>query len=192
MAGVRLGDGEVIDADVVVVGVGVQPNTEWLDSSGLTIENGVLCDETCLAAPDVVAAGDVARWRNVRFDEVMRVEHWENARRQGATAAKAMLGQGVVDTRPSYFFSDQYDLGMEYSGLAMPGEYDDVVYRGDKDKREFVAFWLKDRRVIAGMNVNVWDVTQPIQQMIRSKEPVDASRLADPDVPLEELAPAPA
>jgi hypothetical protein len=99
-----------------------------------------------------------------------------------------MLGKGEPYDRVPYFFSDQHDLGMEYSGLAMPGEYDEVVYRGDKDKREFIAFWLKDRRVLAGMNVNVWDVTDPIQKMIRSQVEVDPKKLADTSTSLEELA----
>jgi 3-phenylpropionate/trans-cinnamate dioxygenase ferredoxin reductase subunit len=85
-----------------------------------------------------------------------------------------------------YFFTDQYDLGMEYSGLAGPD--DAVVCRGNPEDGEFVAFWLSDGRVLAGMNVNVWDVTGPIQALVRSGRAVPTDRLADPDVPLEDLA----
>ena len=97
-----------------------------------------------------------------------------------------MLGQDVTFDRVPCFFTDQYDLGMEYSGLAGPGAT--VVYRGDPAGGEYIAFWLEDGRVTAGMNVNVWDVTDPIQALIRSGAQVSADRLADSDVPLEELA----
>ncbi|EDY48567.1 hypothetical protein SSCG_01595 [Streptomyces clavuligerus] len=99
-----------------------------------------------------------------------------------------MIGQEVAYDRVPYFFSDQYDLGMEYSGWAPAGSYDQVVVRGDAGKREFIAFWLKEGRVLAGMNVNVWDVTAPIQQLIRSGGAVDADALADPSVPLDSLS----
>ncbi len=117
------------------------------------------------------------------------MEHWANALNGGPAAARAMLGRDVVYDRVPYFFSDQYDLGMEYSGWAPPGSYDEVVIRGDVGKREFIAFWLKDGRVRAGMNVNVWDVTDPIQRMIRGRTRVTAETLADPRTPLESLAP---
>jgi len=116
----------------------------------------------------------------------LRVEHWANALNQGPAAARRMLGSDETHARLPYFFSDQYDVGMEYSGYAT--SWDKVVFRGDTAAREFVAFWLKGGRVLAGMNVNVWDVTEPIQALIRSGEPVDESRLADPGVPLEDLA----
>jgi len=86
-----------------------------------------------------------------------------------------------------YFYSDQYDLGMECAGLPEPGSYDEIVYRGDKESLEFIAFWLSDGAVIAGMNVNVWDVNDDIQALIRTGEPVDTARLADPDVPLTDI-----
>jgi hypothetical protein len=100
-----------------------------------------------------------------------------------------MLGRDVTNDRVPYFFSDQYDMGLEYSGWAPPGSYDEVVIRGDAGKREFIAFWMKDNRVLAGMNVNVWDVTEPIQRLIRSRAGVDTEALADPHVPLENLVP---
>ena len=116
----------------------------------------------------------------------LRVEHWANALEQGPSAARAMLGQDVVYDRVPYFFSDQYDVGMEYAGHSAPG--DEVVFRGDPAAREFIAFWLRDGRVAAGMNVNVWDVNEHIQELVRSGAGVDADRLRDPDVPLDELA----
>jgi 3-phenylpropionate/trans-cinnamate dioxygenase ferredoxin reductase component len=134
----------------------------------------------------VCAAGDVARARHPFYGEAIRVEHWANALDQGPAAARNMLGRDEPDDRLPYFFSDQYDVGMEYSGLARA--WDRVVFRGDPASREFIAFWVADDRVVAGMNVNVWDVTDPIQRLIRSRAAVDDRRLADPDVPLDELA----
>ncbi|HZX38640.1 MAG TPA: oxidoreductase C-terminal domain-containing protein, partial [Streptomyces sp.] len=137
--------------------------------------------------PDIYAAGDVAAAHHPLLGSRLRVEHWANALNGGPAAAHAMLGKDVSYDRIPYFFSDQYDLGLEYSGWAPPGSYEQVVLRGDVGKREFIAFWLKDRRVLAGMNVNVWDVTDPIQQLIRSGDPVDPDALADPSVPLTSL-----
>ena len=119
----------------------------------------------------------------------MRVEHWANALDGGPVAARGMLGQEATHDRVPYFFSDQYDLGMEYAGLAGPGDYDEVVVRGDIESREFIAFWTKEQRLLAGMNVNVWDVTDQIQALIRSGHAIDPTRLADVDVPLESLVP---
>ena len=118
------------------------------------------------------------------FGRHIRVEHWANALNQPRTAAKAMIGGDAVYDPVPYFFSDQYDLGMEYSGYVEPGGYDEVVFRGDRDGGEFIAFWLVDGRALAGMNVNVWDVTDDIQALVRSGHPVDKGRLVDPDVPL--------
>jgi NADPH-dependent 2,4-dienoyl-CoA reductase/sulfur reductase-like enzyme len=129
----------------------------------------------------------VASFPHDLFGTRLRVEHWANALNGGPAAARAMLGQDVVHDRVPYFFSDQYDLGMEYSGWAPPGSYDEVVIRGDAGKREFLAFWLKGGRVLAGMNVNVWDVTENIQRLVRSGAPVDTEALAAPHVPLESL-----
>jgi 3-phenylpropionate/trans-cinnamate dioxygenase ferredoxin reductase component len=183
-------DGRRIECDFAVVGVGVAPRTSLAEAAGLRVDNGIVVDERLRAsAPAVFAAGDVANARHPLYDRHIRVEHWANALNQGPAAARSMLGDEAPYERVPYFFSDQYDVGMEYSGYAT--EWDDVVFRGDPAGREFVAFWMAGGRVLAGMNVNVWDVTQPIQQMIRSKQPVDVARLTDPDVPLEELAPAP-
>ncbi len=123
------------------------------------------------------------------FGARLRVEHWANALDGGPAAARAMLGRPVTYDRVPYFFSDQYDVGLEYSGWAPPGSYDQVVIRGDAGKRRFIAFWLSGGRVLAGMNVNVWDVTEPVRKLVRSRAEVDADALADPSVPLENLLP---
>ncbi|GAA2812469.1 FAD-dependent oxidoreductase [Kitasatospora paracochleata] len=187
--GVQLGDGTVVPADAVVVGVGIAPNTALAADAGLTVDNGVRTDAHLRTShPDVFAAGDVANADHPVLGRPIRVEHWANALNQPAVAARSMLGQDAVYDRVPYFFTDQYDLGMEYTGYVEPGGYDRVVFRGDVAGREFVAFWLDaERRVLAGMNVNVWDVTDPIRALVSSGRPVDPDRLADPAVPLNEL-----
>ena len=187
VSGVRTDTGEEIPADVVLVGVGAVPNTGLAEDAGLRVDRGIVTDAALrTSAPDVFAAGDVASAFHPLYARHVRVEHWANALNQGPAAARSMLGQDVSYDRVPYFFTDQYDLGMEYSGLGGPG--DSVVCRGNPDDGEFIAFWLAGGRVTAGMNVNVWDVTDPIQALVRSNRPVDAVRLADPDVPLESLA----
>ena len=146
-------------------------------------------DESVSLAEEVALAQRYLAIEQIRFGDRLRVEHWANALNGGPAAARAMLGRQVTYDRVPYFFSDQYDLGMEYSGWAPPGTYDEVVIRGDAGKREFVAFWVKQGRVLAGMNVNVWDVTEPIQGLIRSGAQVDTEALADPHVPLVSLVP---
>ncbi|WP_250279776.1 FAD-dependent oxidoreductase [Frankia sp. Cppng1_Ct_nod] len=186
--GVRLSDGTRIEADAVIVGVGIVPNTGLAQAAGLDVGNGIVTDEQLrTSAPDIHAAGDVADAFHPLLHRHIRVEHWANALHQPQVAARAMLGRSAVYDRVPYFFTDQYDLGMEYAGYVEPSGYDQVVFRGDVPTREFVAFWLARGRVLAGMNVNVWDVTEPIQALVRSGEPVDASRLADPQVPIESL-----
>ncbi|MCX5426016.1 NAD(P)/FAD-dependent oxidoreductase [Streptomyces sp. NBC_00078] len=186
--GVRLSDGTRIDADAVIVGIGIMPNTGLAQAAGLQVDNGILTDERLrTSVPGIYAAGDVANAFHPLLDRRIRVEHWANALHQPQTAAKAMLGREAAYDRVPYFFSDQYDLGMEYAGYAEPGGYDQVVFRGDLGAREFVAFWLARGRVLAGMNVNIWDVTEPIQALVRSGQQVDTSKLADPQVPIESL-----
>ncbi|MGI5203081.1 NAD(P)/FAD-dependent oxidoreductase [Spirillospora sp. CA-108201] len=181
--------GAEVPADVVVVGIGVRPNSGLAEEAGLEVSDGILVDQSLRTSdPDIYAAGDVANAYNPLLGRRVRVEHWANALNGGPAAARAMLGQEVVYDQVPYFFSDQYDLGMEMSGVAAPGEYDEVVYRGDVPGREFIAFWLSGGRVVAGMNANVWDVTGDVQALIRSGRPVDAARLADPGVPLADLA----
>lgn len=192
VTGVRLADGGLVEADVVVVGVGVAPNAGVAQAAGLPVDNGVVVDAALRTAdPAVFAAGDVANAFHPLFGGHIRVEHWANALNQPATAARSMLGHDEPYTRVPYFYTDQYDLGMEYSGYVPPStEQPQVIVRGSLDRWEFIAFWLADDRLLAGMNVNIWDVTDPIERLIRSRRPVDADRLADPDVPLEELADA--
>ena len=184
---VRTGDGRSIDADFVVVGVGVAPRTKLAEDAGIEVENGVLTtDRLETSAPGIYAAGDIANATHPLIGERIRVEHWANALNQGPAAARNMLGKDVPYDNVPYFFSDQYDVGMEYAGYAT--DWDEVVFRGDVDAREFVAFWLRDGRVLAGMNVNVWDVIDDIQELIRSKATIDRERLTDTNVPLDELA----
>jgi 3-phenylpropionate/trans-cinnamate dioxygenase ferredoxin reductase subunit len=186
---VRTSDGRDLECDFVVVGVGVQPRTGLAAQAGLAVDNGILVDEHLqTSAPGVFAAGDVANAHHPFYRERIRVEHWANALHQGPVAARAMLGEPDVYDRLPYFFSDQYDVGMEYAGFART--WDRVIFRGDPATREFIAFWLSGNRVVAGMNVNVWDVIDPIQRLIGDRIAVDDRRLADSDVPLEELAPA--
>ncbi len=184
---VRIGDGRELQCDFVVVGVGVEPRVGLAADAGMGVDNGILVDEHLQTdAPGVFAAGDVANAHHPLYGERIRVEHWANALNQGPAAARAMLGGAAAYDLVPYFFSDQYDVGMEYAGFAR--EWDRVVFRGDPAAREFIAFWMAGDRVLAGMNVNVWEVTDHIQRLIRQRVPVDDRRLADPDVPLEELA----
>jgi 3-phenylpropionate/trans-cinnamate dioxygenase ferredoxin reductase subunit len=186
---VRTSDGRELECDFVVVGVGVRPRAALAAQAGLAVDNGVLVDEHLqTSAPGVFAAGDVANAHHPFYGERIRVEHWANALHQGPVAARSMLGQSAGYDRVPYFFSDQYDVGMEYAGYAR--SWDRVVFRGDPASREFIAFWLTGDRVVAGMNVNVWDVIDPIQRLISERVAVDDGRLADPDVPLEQLVPA--
>jgi len=179
--------GTELAADLVVVGVGVAPRTELAGMAGLEVDNGIVTDAALrTSAPDVFAAGDVASSFRPLYGRRVRVEHWANALHAGPAAARSMLGQDVSFDRVPYFFTDQYDLGMEYSGLSGPGAK--IVYRGGPASGEFIAFWLEDGRVTAGMNVNVWDVTDPIQALVRSGRIADEAALADPDIPLEQLA----
>ena len=179
--------GTRIEADYVVVGVGASPRVELADAAGITTDNGILVDDALrTTAAGVFAAGDVARAQNPFYSERIRVEHWSNALNQGPAAARSMLGQTVSYDRIPYFFSDQYDVGMEYSGYATG--WDQVVFRGDRDGGEFVAFWLADSRVVAGMNVNVWDVNDHVQTLIRSRAKFDVSDLTDLGTSLQSLA----
>jgi NADPH-dependent 2,4-dienoyl-CoA reductase/sulfur reductase-like enzyme len=191
----RTDDGEEHPAHDVLAAVGAAPRVALAEAAGLELADrahggGVAVDgQLRTSDPDIHAAGDVASFHHALFGNRLRVEHWANALNGGPAAARAMLGHQVTYDRVPYFFSDQYDLGMEYSGWAPPGTYDEVVIRGDAGKREFIAFWVKQGRVLAGMNVNVWDVTEPIQALIRSGAQVDTEALADPHVPLVSLVP---
>jgi len=188
VAAVITSSGAELPADLVVVGIGAVPNTALASVAGLEVDNGILVDAALRTSdPAIWAAGDVANAFNPLFGRRIRVEHWANALNGGPAAARSMLGQEVSYDRVPYFYSDQYELGMETSGLPEPGRYDEIVYRGDTEGLEFIAFWLVSGAVVAGMNVNVWDVTDDIRALIRSGRPVDTARLADPDVPLSEV-----
>jgi len=187
VAAVRTASGRRIECDFAVVGIGVVPRAGLASAAGLQVGNGVVVNSALqTSAPGVFAAGDVANAWHPFYRERIRVEHWANALHQGPAAARAMLGQPVSYDQIPYFFSDQYDVGMEYSGYAP--SWDEVVFRGDRAGGEFAAFWLRDGRVQAGMNVNVWDVNEHVQALIRARQPVAAAVLADPGTPLDELA----
>jgi 3-phenylpropionate/trans-cinnamate dioxygenase ferredoxin reductase subunit len=187
VARVRTSTGETIECDFVVVGIGVMPCAELARDAGLEVDNGILVDERLRSsAPNVFAAGDVANAWHPFYGQRIRIEHWYNAHNQGPVAARAMLGHDVIYDRIPYFFSDQYEVSMEYSGYAT--EWDQVVFRGDRESGEFVSFWLRDQRVVGGMNVNVSDVNEHVQTLIRSRQAVDAAALSDPDTPLDALA----
>lgn len=176
--------GQDIEADLVVMGVGAAPNTALAEAAGLAVDNGITVDESFRTSdPSIYAIGDVANARNTALGTQVRVEHWDNAIRQGEAVAKILLGQPVTYDWQPYFYTDQFDLGMEYVGRGSAA--DDVVIRGDKDDGEFIAFWLDGDRVTAGMNVNVWDVNDDLRSLVGSS--VERARLADPDVPLSEV-----
>jgi 3-phenylpropionate/trans-cinnamate dioxygenase ferredoxin reductase subunit len=175
--------GEALPADFVVVGVGVEPRVELAEQAGIAVARGVVVSESLeTSAPGVFAAGDVATAFHPFYGRHLRVEHWANALNQPAVAARAMLGKPASYDRLPYFFSDQYEVGMEYFGYAT--DWDEVVFRGDPETREFVAFWLKDRRVLAGIGVNVWDVGDDVKALISSRAEVDPAALADLHTPL--------
>ena len=183
VSSVSVGD-ESIPADMVIVGVGISPNAEIASAAGLAVDNGVTVDERLRTSdPTIFAAGDVANARNTALGANIRVEHWDNAIRQGQLAAKSMLGEAVSYDWQPYFYTDQFDLGMEYVGYASAG--DDVVIRGDKSSGEFIAFWLSDGVLKAGMNVNIWDVNDDIRALIGKT--IDPVRLADAQIALTEL-----
>jgi 3-phenylpropionate/trans-cinnamate dioxygenase ferredoxin reductase subunit len=180
--------GAQVPADVLVVGIGAAPNEELAVRAGLEVSNGVLTDEALrTSGENIFAAGDVANSYNPLLGRRVRVEHWANALNGGPAAARSMLGLPVVYDQVPYFYSDQYDLGMECAGLPSPGTYDEIAYRGDRAGMEFIAFWLSRGAVVAGMNVNVWDVNDDIQSLIRSARPADLSRLTNPDIPLTDV-----
>ena len=186
----ELSDGSTIATDLVVVGIGVVPRTSLAEAAGLEVDNGVLTDATLRTSDErIYAAGDVARSVHPLFDAPLRVEHWANAMNQGVTAGRNLAGGSEVYDRLPYFFSDQYDLGLEYVGSAT--EWDEVVVRGSTDQREFIAFWVKDHRVVAAMNCNVWDVVEDLKAMIASRAHVSRAALEDPDIALSGLAARP-
>ncbi|MGH3475619.1 MAG: NAD(P)/FAD-dependent oxidoreductase [Nocardioidaceae bacterium] len=187
VSGVRLADGTHIEAEAVMIGVGITPNIGLAQDAGLDVDNGIRVDASLQSSdPDIYAAGDVANAYHPLLGRHIRVEHWANARYQPVTAAKAMLGADVVYDRVPYFYTDQYELRMDYFGHFEPGDYDEVVFRGDVGAREFAVFWLAGDRLLAGMHINFWDLTRKIRDLVQSAPTVDKRKLADPQVPLEE------
>ncbi|BAD56169.1 NAD(P)/FAD-dependent oxidoreductase [Nocardia farcinica] len=186
VTGLALADGGTVAADAVLMAVGAAPNIALAADAGLAVGTGVLVDASLRTSdPDIVAVGDIAEQAHPRLGGRIRVEHWANALNQPAVAAATMLGRAAEYDRLPYFFTDQYDLGMEYTGYATADRTARVVVRGSLADREFVAFWLDaENRVLAGMNVNVWDVTDRIKELITSATPVDPDRLADPTQPM--------
>ncbi|HLO34461.1 MAG TPA: FAD-dependent oxidoreductase, partial [Candidatus Deferrimicrobium sp.] len=184
---VETADGTLVAGDLVVVGVGARPRDRLAREAGLAVDDGILVDQHLeTSARGIFAAGDVAAAWHPRFGRRLRVEHWDNARRQGQAAARNMLGMAEPYTRIPYFYSDQYELGMEYAGHAP--EWDRLVFRGRPASGEFIAFWLRDQRVVAGMNANVWKVNEAIMALVASGHLVDVDRLVDPAVPLDDVA----
>jgi 3-phenylpropionate/trans-cinnamate dioxygenase ferredoxin reductase subunit len=197
LAAVGLTDGTELPADLVIAGVGITPATELAEVAGLAVDNGIVVDAGLRTSdPDIYAAGDVAAVAHPMLGSRIRVEHWSNALHGGKAAAHAMHGEPVVYDRVPYFFTDQYDLGMEYAGWVEPARYDQVVFRGDPAIRDgktpkFVVFWLQGGRILAGMNVNIWDVQEDVQALVRAGwagHTVDPVLLADPGVPLRDLS----
>ncbi|MDQ1543867.1 MAG: hypothetical protein QOK08_1505 [Actinomycetota bacterium] len=188
VGGVRVGERSVLAADLVVVAIGAAPTVELAVAAGLEVDNGILVDAALRTNdPDIFAAGDVANAFHPTIGARIRSEHWANALNQGPAAARAMLGQDVSYDEIPYAYSDQFEIGMEFSGyLPLIGDAT-LAYRGDPAKREFIAFWMLGGRVVAGMNVNVWDVNEDVQGIIRRGNIVDVAALADPDVPLKSL-----
>jgi 3-phenylpropionate/trans-cinnamate dioxygenase ferredoxin reductase component len=184
--GVELGGGERRDSDLVVVGIGAQPRVGLASDAGLDVEDGVVVDERLeTSVPGIFAAGDVARAWHPALGARIRVEHWDNARRQGRAAARNMMGMAERYVRLPYFYSDQFDLSMEYVGQA--AEWDEVVLRGDPGEGHFVAFWLRGGRALAGMNANTPKVNETIRTLVASGRHLDTGRLADPGVPLDDI-----
>jgi 3-phenylpropionate/trans-cinnamate dioxygenase ferredoxin reductase component len=188
VSGVSFDDGSNVAAEAVVIGIGVQPVVDLAVGARLELDNGVLVDPSLRSSdPDIWAVGDIANHDHPVLGTRIRVEHWATALNQPAVAARAMLGGGDVYDELPYFFSDQYDLGMEYIGRHRP--LSRVVVRGDLGAREFVAFWLDaEDRIEASMNVNVWDVVDEVKPLIRDRVRVDPVRLGDASVPYRDLA----
>ncbi|HEX3196316.1 MAG TPA: FAD-dependent oxidoreductase, partial [Propionibacteriaceae bacterium] len=170
--------GHSILADTILIGVGAAPNIALADAAGLTLaEGGIAVDETLRSSdPDIYAAGDVAAHDHPKYRHRVRVEHWANAKDQGLHVAGNLLGAEAPYLLRPFFFSDQYDLGCEYRGLADPAK-DRLVVRGDLASREFTAFWLRDGAVAAAMNVNQWDDGDALQELVDSGRQVPDKEL---------------
>ncbi|MFC9920012.1 NAD(P)/FAD-dependent oxidoreductase [Agromyces binzhouensis] len=189
--GVVLSTGEELAADLVVVGIGATPNVGLATSAGLTVDDGIVTDAAFRTSADgVYAAGDVANVFNPTLGHRLRVEHWANADASGRAVGRVLAGEQLEYDEIPYFYTDQYDLGMEYSGYGELADRADLVVRGDLAARECIAFWVLDGRVVAGMNVNVWDVNHDVQRLIRTRVAIDPAVLADTGTPLAEIGAA--
>ncbi|HEY3548788.1 MAG TPA: FAD-dependent oxidoreductase [Propionicimonas sp.] len=193
VTGVTTDAGETIAAQTVVVGVGIRPSTELAETAGVAIDNGVVADAALRTSiPGIWAAGDVANWESTLLGRHVRVEHWANANDSGLAAGRSMAGVDVTYDPVPFFFSDQYDAGLEYAGYVPKDARAELVVRGEPADNEFMAFWVVPEGdnvvVLAGMHVNVWDTIDAVQGLIRERAVVSRGRLADPSVPLEELA----
>lgn len=185
--GVRISGGRVLEGDVVVMGVGAAPRDALAEQAGLEVSNGIVVDDYLRTSdPRIFAAGDVANAHHPVLGKRLRVEHWDSAMHQGATVGATMAGVPTAYVKIPFFYSDQYDFGMEYRGHG--SGTDDVVLRGDPGSREFLAFWLREGRVVAGMNANLWDSGEDIYALMRATAPLRPEQLADPDVDLAALA----
>ncbi len=187
--------GDRLEADTVIIGVGIFPNDRLAKDAGIHVDNGVVVDEALKSAtPGVFAAGDVANWYNPTLDARLRVEHWANAHDGGYAAGQSIAGQEVRYGPIPFFFSDQYDMGLEYAGYVPRGTDTEVFLRGDPSSNEFMAFWVvpegDGHRVLAGMHVNVWDTMDAVQDLVRNRTVVDTARLTDTDVPIGEVSSA--
>ncbi|WP_225753544.1 NAD(P)/FAD-dependent oxidoreductase [Actinotalea sp. Marseille-Q4924] len=183
---VRLGDGTTVEADLVLVGIGAVPSTTLAEKAGLKVDDGVMVDEHLRSShPDVVVAGDIARAHHPLLGQHVRVEHWDTALGQGAAAARTMLGTGEPYERLPYFFTDQYELGMEYVGYVDRDGFDELVVRGDLDG-VYLAFWVRQGRVLAAMHTGDWDAMDDLRAVVRAGA-VDLDRLRDPQVPLGDV-----
>jgi NADPH-dependent 2,4-dienoyl-CoA reductase/sulfur reductase-like enzyme len=182
---VRLSDGHEVTPDLVVIGIGAGPDERLAAEAGLTTDNGVLVNARLRAEdPHVFAAGDVANHDHPTLGRI-RVEHWDNAIQQGKHAARVMLGDDAPYDRQPYFFTDQYDLGMEYVGHVGRDGYDEVVVRGDLGgSRVFSALWIRGGRVVAGMHANDWDAIEHVRAVVGTEA---TDRVRDPSVPLADL-----
>jgi 3-phenylpropionate/trans-cinnamate dioxygenase ferredoxin reductase component len=179
--------GRRLDCDFVVIGVGIQPNVEWLEGSGVQVDNGVLVDERCQTSVEgVYAAGDVANHRHPLFHRRVRVEHWDNALKQGAAVARSMLGSPDPFDDPHWFWSDQYEHNLQSVGIA--ARWDELVVRGDMEARDFVAFYLEDGIVVSVVGLDRGKEVRRSTGVVRARRPVDAALLRDEDVDLKQLS----
>ncbi len=181
-------EGTRLSADLIVVGIGAAPRVALAQLAGLRLRDGAVEVDDLMrtSVPDVYAIGDIASSWNPRYGRSVRVEHWDNAKRQGKAVATTIVGRGAPYDRVPYLYSDQYDVGMEYRGLAP--EWDEVVVRGDLEGRKFHAFWMRHGLIAAAMNVNLWSDGADLEALVESTTPVDPSRLSDLNVPLSDLA----